>query len=82
MSYKYYSTQRPVDIGTYPKDFANKPIEIKNFDERIYVELENDSFRAWGYLIYNQPLTQKQIDDYELKPSYESPDEFGGENYD
>ena len=32
--YKYYSTQRPVDIGTFPKPPYNKPDEIFNYDQR------------------------------------------------
>ena len=47
--YKYYSTQRPVDIGTFPKPPYNKPDEIFNYDQRIPVE--NGSFLAWGYLM-------------------------------
>ena len=30
--YKYYSTQRPVDIGTFPKPPHNAPDEIVNYD--------------------------------------------------
>jgi len=44
--YKYYSTQRPVDIGTFPKPPYNKPDEIFNYDQRIPVE--NGSFLAWA----------------------------------
>ena len=33
--YKYYSTQRPVDIGTFPKPPRNAPDEIVNYDRRI-----------------------------------------------
>ena len=51
--YKYYSTQRPVDIGTFPKPPYNKPDEIFNYDQRIPVE--NGSFLAWGYLTYCIP---------------------------
>ena len=36
--YRYYSTQRPVDIGTFPKPADNKPVEIHNYDSRIPVE--------------------------------------------
>lgn len=46
--YKYYSTQRPVDIGTFPKPPYNKPDEIFNYDQRIPVE--NGSFLAWAIL--------------------------------
>ena len=70
--YKYYSTQRPVDIGTFPKPPYNKPDEIFNYDQRIPVE--NGSFLAWGYLTYTRPLTEKQASDYELRPAPDNPD--------
>lgn len=62
--YRYYSTQRPIDIGTFPK-FGNQPIQIENYDSRKWVE--GGAFRAWGVLTYATPLTQKQMDDYELR---------------
>ena len=71
-SYKYYSTQRPIDIATYPKPIENTPLQIVNFDERDKVEYER--FLAWGYLVYDSPLTEKQIDDYELRPSPDNAD--------
>ena len=70
--YKYYSTQRPVDIGTFPKPPYNKPDEIFNYDQRVPVE--NGSFLAWGYLTYTRPLTEKQASDYELRPAPDNPD--------
>lgn len=70
--YKYYSTQRPVDIGTFPKPPYNKPNEIFNYDQRVPVE--NGSFLAWGYLTYTRPLTEKQASDYELRPAPDNPD--------
>ena len=30
--YKYYSTQRPVSIGTFPKDHFKAPIRLQNYD--------------------------------------------------
>ena len=66
-AYRYYSTQRPVDIGTYPKPPDNNVTDIVNFDHRIPVE--NEAFRAWGYVEYQKPLTEKQADDYELRPA-------------
>ncbi|MEY8377665.1 hypothetical protein AALD22_18100 [Lachnospiraceae bacterium 56-18] len=36
--YKYYSTQRPVDIGTFPNGKENPPIRIENYEGRIWVE--------------------------------------------
>ena len=32
---------------------------------------------AWGELIYGKPLTEKQMCDYELKPSSHNPDRAG-----
>lgn len=71
--YKYYSTQRPVDIGTFPKT-ENGPTEIVNFDQRRGVE--NGKFLAWGYLLYRAPLTEKQIANYELRAAPGNPDRF------
>ena len=65
--YRYYSTQRPVDIGTFPKPADNKPVEIHNYDKRQPVE--NGTMQAWGYLEYAKPLTEKEASDYELKPA-------------
>lgn len=61
---KYYSTQRPVAPGTFPKPDGNKVLEIVNFDERQYCrEAGRD---CWGYIEYEKPLTEKQAMDYEL----------------
>lgn len=70
--YKYYSTQRPVDIGTFPKGPGKEPDEIQNFDERIPVE--DGAFLAWGYLTYTRPLSEQDVFDYELRPAPENPD--------
>ena len=64
-AYKYYSTQRPVDIATYPKTESGH-VRFENFDNRNEIE---HGYKAWGYLVYDAPLTEKQIDDYELRPS-------------
>lgn len=70
--YKYYSTQRPVDIGTYPKSRENPMIGFTNYDSRIPVE--GGAFLAWGELVYGKPLTEKEAADYELRPCPENPD--------
>ena len=70
--YRYYSTQRPVDLGTFPKPPGNAPVEIINFDERRMVE--GGTIRAWGELAYLKPLTEKQMEDYELRPAPGNPD--------
>jgi len=72
MVFKYYSTQRPIDIGTFPKPPDNQPVEICNFDERMPVE--HGQHMAWGVLTYNAPLSPKQIEDYELRPARDNPD--------
>ena len=64
--YRYYSTQRPVSIGTYPKD-TGEPETIVNFDQREMVD--GGKAQAWGYLEYKEPLTAKQIASYELRPA-------------
>lgn len=58
-----YSTQRPVDIGTYPKD-RFKVKEIVNFDDRKFCP--EISRKAWGYIEYEGYLPRKSLDDYEL----------------
>lgn len=70
--HKYYSTQRPVDLGTYPKSIQNPLIDFTNYDRRSPVE--NDSFKAWGELYYLEPLTEKQMEDYELRAAPSSRD--------
>ena len=65
--YKYYSTQRPVGIGTFPRPKDNLPVGVLNYGERRPVE--GGSYRAWGELLYHDPLTEKQISDYELRPA-------------
>ena len=65
--YKYYSTQRPVDIGTFPKPPHNAPDEIVNYDQRVPVE--GGAFLAWGHLTYTRPLTERQASDYKLRPA-------------
>lgn len=72
--YKYYSTQRPIDIGTFPKPADNPPTAILNYDCDRRVPVEGGAFPAWGELIYDKPLTDGQRYDYELRPSRENPD--------
>ncbi|GHU35786.1 hypothetical protein FACS1894105_05060 [Clostridia bacterium] len=62
--HRYYSTQRLISIGTYPRD-GGEPAEIRNFDTRTPVE--NGTLQAWGWIEYDKPLTDKQVRDYELR---------------
>ena len=61
---KYFSTLRPVSIGTYPKPQGNRVDAIVNFDEAIFVAEIGRS--AWGYIEYEHPLTAEQAEAYEL----------------
>ena len=70
--YKYYSTQRPVDIGTFPRPKKNLPVGILNYGERRPVE--EGAFRAWGELLYMRPLTEREQSDYELHAAPDNPD--------
>lgn len=72
--YKYYATQRPIDIGTFPKPADNPPTAMLNYDCDQRVPVEGGAFFAWGELIYGRPLTDGQRYDYELRPSRENPD--------
>ena len=36
--------------------------------------MQGAAFRAWGEIIYSQPLTEKEIRQYELKPSRQNAD--------
>ena len=72
--YRYYSTQRPVDIGTYLKSPDNPPLSIVNYDDDRRRPVANGRLMAWGELTYAKPLTEKQMEDYELKPAPANPD--------
>lgn len=64
MSYRYYSTQRPVMPGSYPKLENNRIEEISNYDSKTYAEeIQRD---AWGYIEYEKPLGHFDIVNYEL----------------
>ena len=56
---KYYSTLRPVSIGTQPK---NGFMDFINYDDRTEV----DSKMVWAELYYNRELTEKEMKDYDL----------------
>lgn len=70
--YRYYSTQRPVDIGTYPKSPINPPTKVENYDGRLRVE--GGAFLAWGEIHYTRPLSEGELRSYELTPSRFNPD--------
>lgn len=57
---RYYSTLRPIDLGTVPKNFTS----YKNFDTRKYVD--SIGHEAWGWVEYDKELTKDEMDAYEL----------------
>ena len=61
---RYYSTQRPVMPGSFPKPAGNMPSEIESFDQRTFCE--DIGREAWGYIEYPAPLSEKDAKDCEL----------------
>lgn len=72
---KYYSTQRPVAPGGYPKPQENPIKTICNFDSREHCP--DIGRRAWGYIEYEQPLPPGLGEDYELVPEGYQPSQGG-----
>lgn len=62
---RYYSTQRPVGPGTFPRQDGKET--ITNFDGKTYCE--EIGREAWGYIDYREPLTPEQSASYELTPA-------------
>ena len=56
--YRYYLTQRPPSLGTHPNGTSN----IVSFDNKQ----EFEGVNCYGYVEYEKPLTETQINDYEL----------------
>ena len=66
--YRYYSTQRPVDLGTFPKPPGNAPVEIINFDERRMAEAGISNAGAYmrkmalnGYILHVDLAPVKEL---------------------
>lgn len=73
-AYVYYSTQRPIGPGTHP----GKPVDFVNYERRMWVvdeKLENGEVLTWGYLVYDAPLEDEQVDSYELVPRLRASDD-------
>lgn len=56
---KYYSTLRPVSMGTQP---INGFMDFINYDGRT----EAGEKMVWAELYYNRELTEKEMRDYDL----------------
>ena len=61
---RYYSTQRPVAPGSFPKPQGNRVEQIVNFPAKTYVD--EIWKQAYGYIDYEKPLTEKEAAAYEL----------------
>lgn len=59
---RYYSTQRPIGPGTYLQQDGTET--ITNFDGKIFCE--EIGREAWGYIEYQQPITEQSAAAYEL----------------
>lgn len=59
---RYYSTQRPIGPGTFPRQDGREI--VVNFDCKTYCD--EIGREAWGYVEYNQPLASEDIKAYEL----------------
>lgn len=63
---RYYSTQRPVMPGSFPKPEGNRVTGVVGFDRREQVE--SIGRPAWGYIEYEKPLSDRDAEAYELVP--------------
>lgn len=62
MAYRYYTTQRPPAPGAIP--MRPRPKRVKDFGRR---ETTRHGFPAWGYVEYDEPLSDEQVATYELR---------------
>lgn len=59
--YKYFCPMRPPQLGAVPKDGLQY---VEPFGVRKYVYAVKRL--AWGYAVYDRPLTAEEVADYEL----------------
>lgn len=62
--YRYYLTERPLQMGAFPQPADNKPVLVAPFGEKIHAP--NIGKYAFGFVEYDHPLTPEQIYQYEL----------------
>lgn len=71
--YRYWSTQRPISLGTYPKPEGNKVVDIENFSRREFCK--EIGREAWGYIDYEYPVPDEMLRQYEMVKGGENDDE-------
>lgn len=57
--YRYYMLERPVDLGAQPDKL------VAFTDEQGTAPLGH---HHWGTVYYDRPLSQKELEDYEMEP--------------
>lgn len=63
---RYFSTQRPLGPGCFPKVQGNEVMEIENYDRKMF--REEIGREAWGSIVYRHPLAEIDASIYELTP--------------
>jgi hypothetical protein len=69
-NYRYYAIRQRIVYNTYPKT-DSEPTGFVCFERPAQVE--NGKFKAWGYIEYDVPLTEKDIKDYGLRAAPGNP---------
>ena len=64
---RYYSTQRPIGPGSFPRSGQGAVEQIKNFDGRIFCK--EIGRLAWGFIDFREPISPEEAAAYELVPA-------------
>lgn len=70
--FRYYSVERPVMPGSFPKVQGNEILNIENFDDSLYIA--EIGRKAWGYIEYEKPLATELAECWELVAASDSED--------
>lgn len=65
--YKYYLLHRPPMPGAFPNEKDNQPLEIVDFGKKRKTDDNTIIPEAWGYVVYEKPLSVTEILEYELE---------------
>ena len=63
MAHRYYTLMRPPAPGAIPKGAT----EVEDFGGQRVFEEGRGGFAAWGWCEYDEPLTDEQVEAYELR---------------
>lgn len=66
----YFSPNRPLTPGSFPKRPDLKIIEVHNLDDRL--PIKGAPVPVWGWVEYDGRLTDEEVYQYELIPRFES----------